>query len=226
VAKVIIQDDIAWDRIELDLVSFCDKKCPGCVRFCDRQRGNERLQMEDIETFMVDTVDGNKVWSSVAVLGGEPTLHQQFEKITFTLSLLYPDLAKRIAIVTNGFGKQEKLAHVPRCVEVVESKKDEHGADYFTNVCRSPMDIGIQPTSCAIVTNCGLSFSSRGYCVCPVAGSIARVCGWDDFFVSRLDELTEEKAEEQLKRACAVCGRNLNYGVKVMVLGEQPSTYS
>lgn len=63
--------------IQIDITNACTKKCSNCTRFC----GNHRKPfMMDFETFKraVDSMEGFP--GIVGIMGGEPTLHPQFEE--------------------------------------------------------------------------------------------------------------------------------------------------
>ena len=63
--------------IQIDITNACTKKCSNCTRFC----GNHRKPfMMDFDTFKraVDSLQGFP--GIVGIMGGEPTLHPQFEE--------------------------------------------------------------------------------------------------------------------------------------------------
>lgn len=63
--------------IQIDITNACTKKCSNCTRFC----GNHRKPfMMDFDTFKraVDSMAGFP--GIVGIMGGEPTLHPQFEE--------------------------------------------------------------------------------------------------------------------------------------------------
>lgn len=63
--------------IQIDITNACTKKCSNCTRFC----GNHRKPfMMDFDTFKraVDSMEGFP--GIVGIMGGEPTLHPQFEE--------------------------------------------------------------------------------------------------------------------------------------------------
>ncbi len=63
--------------IQIDITNACNKRCSNCTRFC----GNHRQSFfMDYDTFRraVDSLDGYD--GVVGVMGGEPTLHPEFER--------------------------------------------------------------------------------------------------------------------------------------------------
>jgi hypothetical protein len=63
--------------IQIELTNACPKRCSNCTRFCGHH--NEPFYM-DFETFKlaVDSMKGFK--GIVGIMGGEPTIHPEFEK--------------------------------------------------------------------------------------------------------------------------------------------------
>lgn len=63
--------------IQIDITNACVHRCSNCTRFCGHHKKNFFM---DFETFKkaVDSLDGYK--GCVGVIGGEPTLHPEFEK--------------------------------------------------------------------------------------------------------------------------------------------------
>lgn len=63
--------------IQIDITNACNKRCSNCTRFC----GNHKKSFfMDFETFQraVDSLDGYN--GVTGVMGGEPTLHPEFER--------------------------------------------------------------------------------------------------------------------------------------------------
>ena len=63
--------------IQIDITNACIHKCSNCTRFCGH---HPKTFFMDFETFKnaVDSLDGYE--GCVGVIGGEPTLHPEFEK--------------------------------------------------------------------------------------------------------------------------------------------------
>ncbi|MCQ2498087.1 MAG: radical SAM protein [Lachnospiraceae bacterium] len=63
--------------IQVDITNACNKRCSNCTRFCGNH--NKSFFM-DYDTFKraIDSLDGYT--GVVGVMGGEPTLHPQFER--------------------------------------------------------------------------------------------------------------------------------------------------
>ena len=63
--------------IEIDITNVCGRTCSNCTRFCGHHKQTFTM---DFDTFKqaVDSLDGFK--GRIGIIGGEPTLHPQFEK--------------------------------------------------------------------------------------------------------------------------------------------------
>lgn len=63
--------------IQIEITNACTKRCSNCTRFCGHHRSPFFM---DFETFKkaVDSMKGYK--GMVGIMGGEPTLHPEFEK--------------------------------------------------------------------------------------------------------------------------------------------------
>jgi len=64
-------------KIQIDITNACGNVCSNCTRFCGH---HEKSFFMDYETFKkaVDSLDGFE--GIVGIIGGEPTLHPEFEK--------------------------------------------------------------------------------------------------------------------------------------------------
>ena len=72
--------------IQIDITNACNKRCSNCTRFC----GNHKKPFfMDYTTFKraVDSLDGFE--GVIGVMGGEPTLHPEFEKFVLYLQEKY-----------------------------------------------------------------------------------------------------------------------------------------
>jgi len=73
--------------IEIDITNACDKTCSNCTRLCGHY---VRPYFMDFDTFKraVDSLDGYEGIRSM--MGGEPTLHPQFEQFVRYLGAKFP----------------------------------------------------------------------------------------------------------------------------------------
>lgn len=74
--------------IEIDITNACDKRCSNCTRLCGHQA---KPFFMDFDTFKraVDSLDGYQGIRSI--MGGEPTLHPEFERFIRYLGSKFPE---------------------------------------------------------------------------------------------------------------------------------------
>ncbi len=75
--------------IQIDITNACIHQCSNCTRFCGHHK---KPFFMDFDTFKkaVDSLDG--YIGTVGVMGGEPTLHPEFEKIANYIGSKFPQL--------------------------------------------------------------------------------------------------------------------------------------
>ena len=73
--------------IQIDVTNACIHNCSNCTRFCGHHK---KPFFMDFDVFIkaVDSMEGYV--GTVSLMGGEPTLHPQFEKMIYYLAEKYP----------------------------------------------------------------------------------------------------------------------------------------
>jgi hypothetical protein len=107
------------NKIEIDITYECNLKCFACNRSCSQSPTNERMEVSDIERFVFESINLDKKWELINILGGEPTLHPDFEQIVRCIHEEYLSVYSPhtiLQITSNGFSAQtrdilEKLKH-------------------------------------------------------------------------------------------------------------------
>lgn len=89
--------------IEIDITNACDKRCSNCTRLCGHQT---KPFFMDFETFKraVDSLDGYQGIRSI--MGGEPTLHPEFERFAEYLGSKFPQRENPYIYPQKDFIKQ------------------------------------------------------------------------------------------------------------------------
>lgn len=89
--------------IEIDITNACDKRCSNCTRLCGHQK---KPFFMDFETFKraVDSLDGYQGIRSI--MGGEPTLHPEFERFIRYLGSKFPERENPFIYPQKDFIKQ------------------------------------------------------------------------------------------------------------------------
>ncbi|MCA9518065.1 MAG: radical SAM protein, partial [Myxococcales bacterium] len=73
------------DMIEIDITYLCNLHCMNCNRSVTQAREAMHMPMEMITRFVDESLATGKRWRRIRVLGGEPTLHPQFEQVVSEL---------------------------------------------------------------------------------------------------------------------------------------------
>jgi hypothetical protein len=214
-----------FERIEIDLTYDCNLKCFGCNRSCAQMPTTEQIELQDIERFISDSIKVGKKWKQINVLGGEPTLHKNFENIVGLLQQ-YADVYSQdtvIQVVSNGVLESSR-----KMCENVKTKfknvvidygsyKTNNKVEYFSSFNDAPIDDvkyeNADFTKACWVTNyCGIGLASRGYYACALCGGIDRVL--NEFNgVKSFAELSEEKLKEHYNKFCRLCGNFKAYAL-------------
>jgi hypothetical protein len=202
------------DIIEIDVTYDCNLKCLNCNRSCRQAPSAERMELSQIETFVEESRRRGKVWRTIKVLGGEPTLHPELPAILRTLldGCARPH-GTSVVLVTNGFGARstEVIRSLPKEVIVdPNSLKESAVQPQFGAFNMAPGDspwfrFASFRNACEIPSVCGIGLTPFGYYGCALAGGIDRVAGYD-VGRKRLPEDADEM-EDHFERFCPLCGR-------------------
>ena len=89
--------------IEIDITNACDKRCSNCTRLCGHHK---KPYFMDFDTFKraVDSLDGYQGIRSI--MGGEPTLHPEFERFIRYLGSKFPKHENPLIYPQKEFIKQ------------------------------------------------------------------------------------------------------------------------
>jgi len=126
--------------ILIDITNACTERCSNCTRFC----GNHKKPFfMEYETFQraVDSMAG--FGGLTALIGGEPTLHPEFERFARYLQTRYPkeQRQKRLAYPQKDFIKellhQEFESHVLREYENGRKIFERQGIGIYSNMSQT-----------------------------------------------------------------------------------------
>jgi Radical SAM superfamily len=209
----------ALRKIEIDITYACNLTCHNCNRSCGQAPTGQRMSLEQIEWFLTESILRKIKWDRIRLLGGEPTLHPDFEKIIEAILGYRDSFSERtvIQIATNGYGRKVEavLKRIPPGVQVHNTRKIAGVNPEFDTFNIAPKDLKKYERSdfrnaCSVTSVCGTALSSSGYYPCAVAAGIDRVLGWDLGRQSLPSD--SDMMEDVLQKACSHCGhfkRNL-----------------
>jgi hypothetical protein len=199
-----------FKHIELEINTACDLACFGCDRFSDVTTA-PNMTVEQVNKFLSESRELDWQWKRVRLLGGEPTLHPQFEQMLRAVVAAMPDTF--VQVLTNGNGKARQ--YLTLCKELgvslhAEAKEKGVQPAWFNNTRIAPIDrdpnVG-ELTPCAIFGGhgCGIGLTRHGYFLDGAGASVARVAGID-CGVRELRRVTLRNMLEQAKVLCRLCG--------------------
>jgi len=210
------------NQIEIDITYDCNLKCINCNRSSTQAPTKEGMTLEQIEIFVRESIELNKKWKLINLLGGEPSIHKDFLVIVNLILNEYiikysPETI--LQVTSNGFGNlvQERLSKLPKHKNLIidyASFKDERIVPYFSPFNDAPID---QPNSnekeyhkgCWVTSYCGIGLNQLGYYPCGVSGGIDRV------FKLNLGVQSLKNVDESIARYldtfCRFCGNFSDY---------------
>ena len=208
------------EMIELDITYRCNLKCHGCNRSCGKAPTDQSMDIGHLEGFVRESIDLQKKWKLINVLGGEPTLHPAFLEIVDILQEYADSFSPNtiIQVVSNGIDKQSlrllEEAKLRKNVRIdYNSFKSSNKIEYFSPFCDAPID---DPAfkdaefdkACWGTAYCGLCFNGVGYYACAPAAGIDRVLG-QDRSIKKLSEASIENLSKHFNLFCPLCGKKI-----------------
>ena len=209
-------------QIEIDITYECNLKCINCNRSSTQAPTKEGMTLEQIQRFVQESIELNKKWKLINLLGGEPTIHKDFSEIVRLILEEYiieysPETI--LQITSNGFGElvQTRLAQLPVHENLIidyASFKDERKVPYFSPFNDAPVDKENSQENeyykgCWVTSYCGIGLNQLGYYPCGVAGGIDRVFKFN-LGVPSLKNVDESIAK-YLDTFCRYCGNFTDY---------------
>jgi MoaA/NifB/PqqE/SkfB family radical SAM enzyme len=178
--------------IEIDITLRCNLHCPNCNRMSPQKID---LDLNHLQRFVSD----NRSWKKIVLIGGEPLLHPELDKV---FEIVKPYKGK-VAIATNGYDKK-LLNLIPSWIKVINSNKTSSD-QLFTPFNLAPVDIGITEgfsRGCYIADFCGIAMSVDGlYYPCAAGATVARE------FDMKIGQKSVDKVEKWMfEKVCRYCG--------------------
>ncbi|GIZ54007.1 hypothetical protein NCCP691_40210 [Noviherbaspirillum aridicola] len=200
------------DRIEIDITYACNLRCLNCNRSITQAPDKMHMSRAMIQDFVAESIARGKRWSTIRILGGEPTMHPECIRIledVLQYKRWHP--ACQVQLVTNGNGKgvQAMLKKIPSGIEIENSAKTGNLQPSFGPFNLAPADDPAYRhadyrNGCAVMSECGMALTPLGYYPCAVAGGIDRIEG------NRLGHAhlpaDDDDMLEAAERLCRLCG--------------------
>lgn len=199
-------------NIELHITYRCSLSCPYCNRGCSLNTSHTPdMTFEQFTEFFENGL-GDRVVDTVFFVGGEPTLHPDFERMVLWLRECKPEM--RVRVYSNQFTQESKeiIARLARLgVEILQSTAKTSGSIVHDspNLFLSPDDLFYVDSQVGCeweaggTEGCGYSVDSMGITACSIGGAIDGILGlnertWDWSYVNR----------GQLRGLCKHCGKS------------------
>ena len=207
------------NKLEIDITYFCNLTCSGCSRSSAQAPSNMHMPISMIQDFLDDSTKKSKLWESIHILGGEPTLHPNFVEIIMMidnwLEKYSPNTERKV--ISNGVSRKtvKNLSLIPENWRYDNSFKHDREAatEHFEPFNYAPKDLENWKDQdftkgCYITQDSGIGLSPYGYHHCAIAGGIERVFNFGLGF----DELPDHPWQflEMMKTYCALCGHFLS----------------
>ena len=209
----------SYDRIEIILTYACNRKCLNCEAMVRHAPSNEAMTVEQIEKFIKQSIEKDVKWKNIRLLGGEPALHPDIEKIVQIMLEYKEQYIKdcNITVVSNGSGE-----FVNSVLDRLESKYD---IEIQNSNKTTDVQVGISPVNqapidmkeyknmdftkgCWIPTVCGIALDMNGFYPCSASAAIARVTGND---IGRKEvPISTDNMEDIFQSTCCLCGHYYN----------------
>ena len=225
IREEICKSETAWNdylnkellnNVQIEITSRCDIGCNNCDRLCGIASTKDEMTVKQIQGFVNESISLGKKWSRIDVIGGEPSIHKDFDLIIVELNKYKEWNPKcKMRYTTNGLGDlaKEKMNVLPEYYHIRNSAKESKEQD-FEAVTDAPIDKGFKcADSCSIPWRCGIALTKYGYFLCGAGAGLARVSGIVEG-VKELNFLTADKLKEQRYKLCNICGHSNSGKVK------------
>lgn len=202
------------NQIEIDITWDCNLNCIDCNRLCGWGRTGEYMSVKQIKKFIKESIEQNRKWKRIRVLGGEPTLHPHIFNIINLLLSYKRNFSRNTKIVfcTNGFGLQVNnvLSKITGEIEIENTKKTSIVQEAFESFTIAPADDPLRykdvdySNGCWIINKCGVGLTRYGYYPCAVGGTIDRFLGYN--IGRKILPPHNDLMQDQLRILCKYCG--------------------
>ena len=146
------------------------------------------MDIGQVQDFVDESIEKNKKWDRILLMGGEPTLHSDILSIFGILSEYNEyNPGCKIILISNHYGSlvNQILSQVPKWMGIAGvHKSHDFNPENYSNITKAPIDAGYTKHSdysgtCRWQGRCGTALSAYGYYICAMASAIDRIAGFD-----------------------------------------------
>lgn len=205
----------AW-FCQIELTNICTKACVYCTRYVHHVRKDQQFYMTiPVLEKALESLEG---WPNrIGIIGGEPTLHPQFEEVCRTLQQHYPP--EKLGLWTSGGKRFDQYRQIIADTFgfISYNEHNQHQQD----ICKhQPLTVALGDVIAdpalrrSLIDQCWVqekwcpSISPKGTFFCEVACSLDMVLdgpgGWP--VEKGWWKRTPEAFEDQIERYCNRCG--------------------
>jgi 4Fe-4S single cluster domain len=210
-------------KVEIDITYACGFGCHNCNRMTVVAPGtkDQNVSPQQLQSMLDESVNCGHIWRRIRILGGEPTVHPNFEEIC---SILVEYREKhnhscQLEISTHGAGEftQKRLTWLKTVFPEFNhqnTKKTGPIQKDFAAACIAPQDMDPewakkhQFMGCNIPRDCGVGYNYQGFYCCAIAGAIDRIYGLG-LSVKAVKELDSARLSSSYNIFCSKCGHYL-----------------
>lgn len=119
----------ATTLIEIDITYLCNLRCNNCNRSSAQAPEASHISLDDIRQFVDESINKDRNWERIRLLGGEPTLHPDFQNIINEMErYLEYNPTTLIEVVSNGYSSkvQRILSQIPDSIQIENSSKNNN----------------------------------------------------------------------------------------------------
>lgn len=208
----------AW-LIQIELNNYCPHSCPYCTRFTSHLRPDQRYNMtpEELATILETLLDKGYT-GKLGIIGGEPTIHPQFESICAVVREWWTGFGRYLALWTSCGPKydQHKALIDSTFSWIAENDKSDPRCHHHPMTMAAKDVVPDSELRAELINNCWVqrewcpSITPKGVFFCECAAAWDRLLdgpgGWD----INADWLNYGPADyvEQMKY-CQLCGMSV-----------------
>jgi len=208
----MINMDTRIGELEIEITADCNKGCYDCNHFCAlyQAASKEEMSPHQLEKFFSQFVGGKEYMiNAVGLLGGEPTLHTQLDKIIEITDKYSKIIDFKWGIITNRITQksidiEKNILATTSAVEIGGGTDPGKFQPYFRPINIAPIDIGVYDGESDCGWDCGFAFNKYGIYPCSPALAIDRALGLD-IGLKNVSDINEENFNSILDKVCMYC---------------------